>query len=98
MSVETLETKEMMKQTQADEFSASVVPQSERKSFRNILVIALGYVFVVTSMQVGGSIGVALNFKDAFGAIPVKQRNISCVGQHHGHHRHKKWFNLRTVK
>ncbi|HCP14598.1 MAG TPA: cytosine permease [Peptococcaceae bacterium] len=69
MSVETLETKEMMKQTQADEFSASVVPQSERKSFRNILVIALGYVFVVTSMQVGGSIGVALNFKDAFGAI-----------------------------
>jgi cytosine permease len=69
MSVETATVKEIKTQTQADEYSTSVVPQSERKSFRNILAIALGYVFVVTSMQVGGSIGVALNFNDAFWAI-----------------------------
>lgn len=69
MSVEKVETNELIKQTQSDEYSKSVVPHSERKNFRNILLVAMGYVFVVTSMQVGGSIGIALNFKAAFWAV-----------------------------
>ena len=54
---------------QGDEYSHGMVPLTERKSFMTVLVISLGYVFVVTSMQVGGSIGVALNFQEAFWAI-----------------------------
>lgn len=52
-----------------DEFSNQRVPLSERKGFWGLLTVSLGYVFVVTSMQVGGSIGVSMNMKDAMTAI-----------------------------
>ena len=52
-----------------DEFSNQRVPLSERKGWLNLLTVSLGYVFVVTSMQAGGNIGVGLNFRDAFLAI-----------------------------
>ncbi|MEL7624028.1 MAG: cytosine permease [Clostridiales bacterium] len=53
----------------ADEFSNQRVPLSEKRSFLSLLTVSLGYVFVVTSMQVGGSIGVAMNFREGFWAI-----------------------------
>ena len=52
-----------------NEFSNERVPQKDRKTFLNLLTVSLGYVFVVTSMQVGGSIGISMNFKDAFSAV-----------------------------
>ena len=52
-----------------DEFSHTSVPLDQRKPFMTVLVISLGYVFVVTSMQAGGNIGVALSFRQAFWAI-----------------------------
>lgn len=56
-------------ETSTDEFSNQRVPMSARKSMLSLLTVSLGYVFVVTSMQAGGSIGVGLSFKDAFLAI-----------------------------
>ena len=44
----------------ADEYSKTAVPMTARKSFMSALIISLGYVFVVTSMQAGimyGQIG-----------------------------------------
>lgn len=67
---------------QSDEFSHSSVPLDQRKSFMTVLVISLGYVFVVTSMQAGGNIGVALNFQQAFWAIIVSSvilTVLSCI-------------------
>lgn len=52
-----------------EEFSNQRVPPSERKSMISLLTVSLGYVFVVTSMQVGGSIGVAMDFGQAALAI-----------------------------
>ncbi len=52
-----------------DEFSNQRVPLSERKSWISLLTVSLGYVFVVTSMQVGGSIGVAMSFGRTVTAI-----------------------------
>ena len=65
--------------TANDEYSHSKVPEAARKSFLTVLVISLGYVFVVTSMQVGGSIGVALNFRAAFWAILVGSAILSVL-------------------
>lgn len=53
----------------SDEYSHQPVPASARKSWFRLLSISLGYVFVVTSMQVGGSIGMGMKFSDAFAAI-----------------------------
>lgn len=67
---------------QGDEFSHSSVPLDQRKSFMTVLVISLGYVFVVTSMQAGGNIGVALNFQQALWAILVSSvilTVLSCI-------------------
>lgn len=67
---------------QSDEYSHSSVPMDQRKSFMTVLVISLGYVFVVTSMQAGGNIGVALNFQQAFWAIIVSSvilTVLSCI-------------------
>lgn len=54
-----------------DEYSNRKVPVTARKSFLSILVVALGYVFVVPSMQVGGKIGEGLGFSTAIAAILV---------------------------
>lgn len=48
----------------SDEYSNARVPMSARKSWLSLLTVSLGYVFVVTSMQTGGNMGVGLTFTD----------------------------------
>ena len=48
----------------SDEYSNARVPMSARKSWLSLLTVSLGYVFVVTSMQAGGNMGVGLTFTD----------------------------------
>lgn len=48
----------------SDEYSNARVPKSARRSALSLLTVSLGYVFVVTSMQAGGSMGVGLTFTD----------------------------------
>lgn len=62
-----------------DEFSTQRVPVAERKKWLNLLTVSLGYVFVVTSMQAGGSIGVGLGFRDAVLAILVSSVILSVL-------------------
>lgn len=67
---------------QNDEFSKSAVPVSARKSFMSVLIISLGYVFVVTSMQAGSTIGVGLSFNAMVGAVLVSSlilTILSCI-------------------
>lgn len=67
---------------QGDEFSKSPVPASARKSFMSVLIISLGYVFVVTSMQAGSAIGVGLSFNAMVGAVLVSSlilTILSCI-------------------
>lgn len=68
--------------SQNDEFSKSPVPASARKSFMSVLIISLGYVFVVTSMQAGSTIGVGLSFNAMVGAVLVSSvilTILSCI-------------------
>lgn len=68
--------------SQNDEFSKSPVPASARKSFMSVLIISLGYVFVVTSMQAGSTIGVGLSFNAMVGAVLVSSvilTVLSCI-------------------
>ena len=68
--------------SQGDEFSKSPVPASARKSFMSVLIISLGYVFVVTSMQAGSTIGVGLSFNAMVGAVLVSSvilTVLSCI-------------------
>lgn len=70
------------KKNSSNEFSDEQVPANSKKRFINLLTISLGYVFVVTSMQVGGSIGVAMNFADSFLAIILSSvilAVLSCI-------------------
>ena len=55
----------------ADEYSKTAVPMTARKSFMSALIISLGYVFVVTSMQAGSAIGVGLSFNSMVIAPPA---------------------------
>ena len=77
--MEEMKTNPSADAAQNDEYSHSTVPLSARKSFMTVLVISLGYVFVVTSMQVGGSIGVSLDFQEAFWAILVGSAILSVL-------------------
>lgn len=54
-----------------NEFNNERVPLTARKGFWGLLMVSLGYVFVVTSMQVGGQIGVAMNMRDVIGSVLV---------------------------
>lgn len=68
--------------TAADEYSKSAVPMTARKSFMSALIISLGYVFVVTSMQAGASIGIGLSFGNMVGAVLVSSAILtvlSCI-------------------
>ncbi|MEA4892414.1 MAG: cytosine permease [Peptococcaceae bacterium] len=62
-------TAEKINDAPTDEYSNQRVPLSERRSFLSLLTVSLGYVFVVTSMQAGGAIGIAMSFRKAFWAI-----------------------------
>ena len=67
---------------QDDEYSKSAVPMSARKSFMSALIISLGYVFVVTSMQAGSTIGVGLSFDKMVGAVLLSSlilTILSCI-------------------
>lgn len=67
---------------QDDEYSKSAVPMSARKPFMSALIISLGYVFVVTSMKAGSTIGVGLSFNNMVGAVLVSSlilTVLSCI-------------------
>ena len=66
----------------ADEYSKTAVPMTARKSFMSALIISLGYVFVVTSMQAGSAIGVGLSFNSMVMAVLVSSgilTVLSCI-------------------
>ena len=76
------EKKNVAVETAADEYSKTAVPSAARKSFLSVLVISLGYVFVVTSMQAGSSIGVGLSFNHMVWAVLVSSAILtvlSCI-------------------
>lgn len=76
------ENKNVTVETAADEYSKTAVPSTARKSFLSVLVISLGYVFVVTSMQAGSSIGVGLSFNHMVWAVLVSSAILtvlSCI-------------------
>ena len=65
-----------------EEYAKAPVPMSARKPFLSALIISLGYVFVVTSMQAGSTIGVSLPFGSAVGAVLVSSlilTVLSCI-------------------
>ncbi len=53
------------------EFTQSSVPASQKKNFWEICVVWIGYVFVVTGMQVGGTMGTSTNFATLLKALAV---------------------------
>lgn len=76
------EKKNVTVESNADEYSKSPVPATARKSFLSVLIISLGYVFVVTSMQAGSSIGVGLSFGNMVWAVLVSSAILtvlSCI-------------------
>lgn len=53
------------------EFTQSSVPASQKKNFWEICVVWIGYVFVVTGMQVGGTMGTSTDFATLLKALVV---------------------------
>ena len=53
------------------EFTQSSVPTSQKKNFWEICVVWIGYVFVVTGMQVGGTMGTSTDFATLLKALAV---------------------------
>lgn len=53
------------------EFTQTSVPASQKKSFWEICVVWIGYVFVVTGMQVGGTMGISTDFATLLKALAV---------------------------
>lgn len=53
------------------EFTQSSVPASQKKNFWEICVVWIGYVFVVTGMQVGGTMGASTDFATLLKALAV---------------------------
>ncbi|MCD8350626.1 MAG: cytosine permease [Planctomycetaceae bacterium] len=62
------------------EFSRDAVPLDQRRGFFSLLVVVLGLVFVVTSMQVGGIIGNGLPFNEAIGAVVLSSVILTVLG------------------
>lgn len=52
----------------SEEYATSAVPQSKRRSFLGLLMVWMGYVFVVTTMQVGGTMAKGLTFSQFISA------------------------------
>lgn len=52
----------------ANEYATSAVPMSKRRGFWGLLMVWMGYVFVVTTMQVGGTMAKGLTFKEFMSA------------------------------
>ena len=51
-------------ETVDEEFATSSVPKSARRSAWKLLMVWMGYVFVVTTMQVGGNMAMGLDFTE----------------------------------
>lgn len=62
------------------EFSRNAVPLDQRRGFFSLLIVVLGLVFVVTSMQVGGIIGNGLPFDQAIGAVLLSSVILAVLG------------------
>ena len=73
------ERKNVSVETTADEYSKTAVPSTARKSFLSVLIISLGYVFVVTSMQAGSVIGVSLSFNSMVWAVLVSSAILTVL-------------------
>ena len=52
------------KQVVETDYEFSSVPLDKRKSYFSLSIVWTGYVFVITSMMVGGGLSVGLNFQD----------------------------------
>lgn len=52
----------------ANEYATSAVPMSKRRGFWGLLMVWMGYVFVVTTMQVGGTMAKGLTFQEFMSA------------------------------
>lgn len=68
-----------VKQNNTDEFATSVVPMSKRRGFWGLLMVWMGYVFVVTTMQVGGSMAKGLTFAQFMSASLLAGAILSVV-------------------
>lgn len=73
-----------MKNKKDGEFSQTSVPMSQRKSFWEICVVWIGYVFVVTGMQVGGTMGVSTDFATLLKALGVGSIVLLVLGSFMG--------------
>ena len=67
-----------------EEFLQTSVPTSQRKSFWEICVVWIGYVFVVTGMQVGGTMGVSTDFATLLKALGVGSLILLVLGSFMG--------------
>lgn len=58
-----METKKKVEQVETD-YEFSSVPQEKRKSYFSLTIVWTGYVFVITSMMIGGGLAAGLGFRD----------------------------------
>lgn len=66
------------------EFTQSSVPASQKKNFWEICVVWIGYVFVVTGMQVGGTMGTSTDFATLLKALAVGSVVLLVLGSFMG--------------
>lgn len=74
----------MKKETVDREYSTVRVPESDKKSFMELLVVWIGYVFVVTGMQVGGTMGGSLDFATLLESIAIGSVILFVLGSFMG--------------
>lgn len=63
-----------------DEYSRTSVPLSQRKSLISLIIVWVGYVFVVTSMQVGGLMGAGSDIPTFFKALAISAIILTVIG------------------
>lgn len=68
----------------SNEYEAKSVPRDKRRSLYSLIVVFLGLVFVVTSMQVGGTIGQGLPFWQGIGATLLSSLILTVLGSFMG--------------
>lgn len=65
--------------TKDTDFEKSAVPMSARKSFWSIIIVWLGFVFVITSMMTGGGLASGLSMKEIITAIIIGNIFLSLI-------------------
>jgi len=63
-----------------DEYARGRVPMNQRKSMLSLVIVWVGYVFVVTSMQVGGLMGAGSDLKTFFWALLISATILTAIG------------------